>query len=160
MIRNKKDKMEKILTKNKKIQKLISSLIITTMLVPTIFLSFTPKQVEAVNPVGVPVNDFTIQAQGWKNIAKEVLRQALMVVAKNLGHADTRMVEKHYGHLAPSFITEAIRAGAPRYGIKADKQVVPLRKSPTDVHAMGDGGRGPHGRAAARGARGGPVGGH
>jgi hypothetical protein len=24
----------------------------------------------------------------------------LLVVAKNLGHADTRMVEKHYGHLA------------------------------------------------------------
>jgi integrase len=51
----------------------------------------------------------------------------LMVVAKNLGHADTRMVEKHYGHLAPSFITDAIRTGAPRYGIKADKQVVSLR---------------------------------
>jgi integrase len=51
----------------------------------------------------------------------------LMVVAKNLGHADTGMVEKHYGHLAPSFITEALRAGAPRYGIKADKKVVPLR---------------------------------
>jgi hypothetical protein len=30
------------------------------------------------------------------------------VVAKNLGHADTRMVEKHYGHLAPSFITDAL----------------------------------------------------
>jgi hypothetical protein len=39
----------------------------------------------------------------------------LLVVAKNLGHADTRMVEKHYGHLAPSFIADAIRAGAPRY---------------------------------------------
>jgi integrase len=39
----------------------------------------------------------------------------LMVVAKNLGHADTRMVEKHYGHLAPSYITDAIRTGAPRY---------------------------------------------
>jgi integrase len=51
----------------------------------------------------------------------------LMVVAKNLGHADTRMVEKHYGHLAPSFITDAIRAGAPRYGLKADKRLVPLR---------------------------------
>ena len=38
----------------------------------------------------------------------------LMVVAKNLGHADTRMVEKHYGHLAPSFIIDAIHAGAPR----------------------------------------------
>jgi integrase len=42
----------------------------------------------------------------------------LMVVAKNLGHADTRMVEKHYGHLAPSFVAEAIRAGAPRFGLK------------------------------------------
>ncbi len=51
----------------------------------------------------------------------------LMVVAKNLGHADTRMVEKHYGHLAPSFIADAIRAGAPRYRVKDDKRVVPLR---------------------------------
>jgi hypothetical protein len=32
----------------------------------------------------------------------------LMVVARNLGHADTRMVERHYGHLAPSFIADAI----------------------------------------------------
>ena len=37
----------------------------------------------------------------------------LLVVAKNLGHKDTRMVEKHYGHLAPSFVADAIRAGAP-----------------------------------------------
>ena len=50
----------------------------------------------------------------------------LMVVAKNLGHADTRMVEKHYGHLARSFITDAIRAGAPRFAIVADDRVVPL----------------------------------
>jgi len=50
-----------------------------------------------------------------------------MVVAKNPGHADTRMVEKHYGHLAPSFITEAIRANAPRYGIAEGKRIVPLR---------------------------------
>jgi integrase len=51
----------------------------------------------------------------------------LMIVAKNLGHADTGMVEKHYGHMAPSFITDAIRAGAPKYDIKPDKKVVPLR---------------------------------
>ena len=50
----------------------------------------------------------------------------LMVVAKNLGHVDTKMVEKHYGHLAPSFIVEAVRAGAPRYGIAAPTSVVPL----------------------------------
>ena len=40
----------------------------------------------------------------------------LMVVARNLGHADTRMCEKHYGHLAPSFMADAIRAAAPRFG--------------------------------------------
>ncbi len=45
----------------------------------------------------------------------------LLVVARNLGHSDTRMVEKHYGHLAPSYIADAIRAGAPRFGVKADK---------------------------------------
>ena len=39
----------------------------------------------------------------------------LVVVAKNLGHVDTRMVEKVYGHLAPSFIADAIRQGAPRF---------------------------------------------
>lgn len=41
----------------------------------------------------------------------------LLVVAKNLGHTDTRMVERHYGHLAQTFITNAIRAAAPRFGI-------------------------------------------
>ena len=51
----------------------------------------------------------------------------LMVVAKNLGHTDTRMVEKHYGHLAPSFIVDAIKAGAPRYRARDEKRVVPLR---------------------------------
>jgi integrase len=51
----------------------------------------------------------------------------LMRVAQNLGHTDTRMVEKHYGHLAPSFVTNAIYAGAPRYGVAEDKKVVPLR---------------------------------
>jgi integrase len=50
----------------------------------------------------------------------------LMVVARNLGHADTRMVEKHYGHLAPSYIADAIRAGAPRFGFKPDAKVTPL----------------------------------
>jgi integrase len=51
----------------------------------------------------------------------------LLVVAKNLGHADTKMVEKHYGHLASSYIVDAIRAGAPKFGIAPDKKVVPLR---------------------------------
>ncbi len=37
----------------------------------------------------------------------------LIVVAQVLGHADTRMVEKHYGHLAPSYVRDVIRATAP-----------------------------------------------
>lgn len=49
-----------------------------------------------------------------------------MVVAKNLGHANMRMVEKHYGHLAPSYIADAIRAGAPRFGFKPDKKITEL----------------------------------
>lgn len=40
----------------------------------------------------------------------------LMVVARNLGHADTRMTEKHYSHLSQSFMADAIRAAAPRFG--------------------------------------------
>jgi integrase len=51
----------------------------------------------------------------------------LMVVAKNLGHVDTRMVEQHYGHLAPSYVADAIRAGAPRFGIAPDDKVVDIR---------------------------------
>jgi integrase len=50
----------------------------------------------------------------------------LFVVAKNLGHADTRMVERHYGHLAPSYIADAIRAGAPKFGFTPDTAVVSL----------------------------------
>ncbi|HET7447397.1 MAG TPA: site-specific integrase [Methyloceanibacter sp.] len=40
----------------------------------------------------------------------------LAVVATNLGHTDTRMVEKHYGHLAPSYVADAVRKHAPRFG--------------------------------------------
>ena len=31
------------------------------------------------------------------------------------------MVEKHYGHLAPGYVADAIRAGAPMFGIKPEK---------------------------------------
>ena len=49
----------------------------------------------------------------------------LMVVARNLGHADTRMVEKHYGHLATSYVREAIRAAKP-LGIGDTSNIVPI----------------------------------
>jgi len=46
--------------------------------------------------------------------------------SENLGHVDTRMVEKHYGHLAPSYIADAIRAGAPKFGFKPDQKLATL----------------------------------
>ena len=51
----------------------------------------------------------------------------LNVVAQNLGHADTRMTERHYTHLAPSYVADAIRAGAPELGITEDSNVETLR---------------------------------
>ena len=39
----------------------------------------------------------------------------LLFVASALGHGDTRMVEKHYAHLAPSQVADAIRANLPSF---------------------------------------------
>ncbi len=50
----------------------------------------------------------------------------LIVLAQNLGHRDTRMVEKYYGHLAPSYVTETVRSTAPRFGMGGSSKVVSL----------------------------------
>ena len=50
----------------------------------------------------------------------------LNVVAHNLGHADTRMTERHYAHLAPSYLAETIRKFAPTFGTPDDTNVVPI----------------------------------
>jgi integrase len=72
-----------------------------------------------------PPVPFHVLRHTWASLA--VMAGApLMVVARNLGHADTRMVERHYGHLAPSYIADAIRAAAPKFGIKPDRKVVSL----------------------------------
>jgi integrase len=46
----------------------------------------------------------------------------LSIVAQSLGHTDTRMVEKHYGHLAPSHVAQAIPASLPRFGVGGTAQ--------------------------------------
>ena len=40
----------------------------------------------------------------------------LAFVAEALGHADTRMVSKHYQHLTPSIVQDSIRANLPDFG--------------------------------------------
>jgi integrase len=74
-----------------------------------------------INP---PVSFHTLR-HTWASLAV-MAGGPLMVVARNLGHSDTRMVERHYGHLAPSYIADAIRAAAPRFGIKPDRKVVSI----------------------------------
>jgi len=49
-------------------------------------------------------------------------------VADALGRTDTRMVEKHYAHLAPNYIHDAIRANLPQFGVSPSAKV---RKPPT-----------------------------
>jgi integrase len=46
------------------------------------------------------------------------------VIAAQLGHADTRMTEKHYAHLAPNYIAQTIRANFPVLGIADQGQVI------------------------------------
>src|SRR5262249_47634391 len=38
----------------------------------------------------------------------------MAVIARQLGHADTRMTERHYAHLAPNYVADTIREGFPR----------------------------------------------
>jgi integrase len=54
----------------------------------------------------------------------------LLVVATNLGHSDTRMVEKHYGHLAVDYVAREIRKAAPRFELPTETNIVPLGHSP------------------------------
>ena len=53
----------------------------------------------------------------------------LAVIAAQLGHADTRMVEKHYGHLSPSYVAETVRAAFGSLGIVEPSNVVPIAVS-------------------------------
>jgi integrase len=52
------------------------------------------------------------------------------VIARQLGHSDTRMTEKHYAHLAPNYVAETIRAKFPNLGIV---EAVPVVRISTSV---------------------------
>lgn len=51
----------------------------------------------------------------------------LLLIAKSLGHADTRIVAKHFAHLVSSYIVNAIRADASKFGFTPNASVAPLR---------------------------------
>jgi integrase len=50
----------------------------------------------------------------------------MAVIAEQIGHADARMTEKHYAHLAPNYVADTIRACFPRLGIAGGDNVIPI----------------------------------
>jgi integrase len=51
---------------------------------------------------------------------------SMTMIAAHLGHANTRMTEKHYAHLAPSHVAETIRRLTPALGIGDATNIVPM----------------------------------
>jgi integrase len=50
-----------------------------------------------------------------------------LIVAQNLGHTSTKMIEAHYAHITRKYAKERIQAGAPQFGFKPDRKIVTLR---------------------------------
>jgi integrase len=58
---------------------------------------------------------------------------ASAVIAAQLGHSDTRMTERHYAHLAPSYIGQTVRAAFTSIGIVTPAaDFIEKPKSPLD----------------------------
>lgn len=55
----------------------------------------------------------------------------LQAIAAALGHADTRMTERHYGHLSEQYVTDQVRANLPNFGFEPDN-VVSMNISPAN----------------------------
>jgi integrase len=53
------------------------------------------------------------------------------VIAAQLGHSDTRMTEKHYAHLSPSYVADTVRAALPGLGIIDGRNVIALQPKAT-----------------------------
>jgi integrase len=52
----------------------------------------------------------------------------MAVIARQLGHSDTRMTERHYAHLAPNYVADTIRASFPRLVHPLPTRVVSIRR--------------------------------
>jgi integrase len=72
-----------------------------------------------------PAISFHILRHSWASL-RIMVGLPLMVAAQVLGHSDTRMCERHYGHLAQSFIREAVRSTALPLG-PIESNVAPIR---------------------------------
>ena len=53
----------------------------------------------------------------------------LPVIAAQLGHADTRLCERHYAHMSPDFVSQTLRANIPELGLDQLDNVVALTRA-------------------------------
>ncbi|GGF29081.1 phage-related integrase [Aliidongia dinghuensis] len=53
----------------------------------------------------------------------------LPVVAAQLGHSDTRMVEKHYGHMSKNYVADTVRAHFGNMGLVQPTNVASMRRA-------------------------------
>jgi integrase len=74
-----------------------------------------------------PAAGFHALRHSWASLAV-MSGMPLPVVARNLGHASTKMVEAHYGHLKADFVAEQVQQHAPTFGFKVDTKVAALRR--------------------------------
>jgi len=53
----------------------------------------------------------------------------IAVIAEALGHSDERITRKHYAHLSPSYVRDAIRSGLGTIGVFKIANVTSIRRS-------------------------------
>lgn len=76
------------------------------------------KIIPAVNFHGLPHTTASLLVEAGTPLA---------FVAELLGHSDTRMVSKHYAHLAPSIMHQTIRSNLPVFGVSLEGSMRRLR---------------------------------
>ncbi len=53
-------------------------------------------------------------------------RVPMAVIAEQLGHASTRITEKHHAYLAPTYVASTIRANFPALGLVQPTGIIGL----------------------------------
>ena len=53
----------------------------------------------------------------------------IRVIADALGHADTRITEKYYAHMSPSYVADTVRANLPSLGVSESTNIIPMAES-------------------------------
>jgi integrase len=81
--------------------------------------------------ISAPVNFHVLRHTHASHLAMKGV--GLGVIAAQLGHTDTRMTEKHYAHLAPSYVADTIRANFPNLGIVGDTAVTSINHPPKNA---------------------------